>query len=342
MSRLGRAERLDRTGRERQDAAMPGSGGSVSRRDVLRGLGLLGGGVLLAGCGADFADARLRLATGDTEGGYFALGTALAEAWRRELSLATPPSVLSTMGSIDNLRLLLAGQADLVFCQVDVAADRVNRGVPDSPTAPRALARIYDDMVHVVTPAASPITTLARLRGARVSLGAPDSGVYFIAQRLLDAAGLAERDIQVMRLGIAESAAALAAGRLEAFFWSGALPTRGVSALAAQLPIRLLDLADVVGPMCAAYPEYAPGTVPAGSYGIPAPVTGLLVRNVLLVDAGMSDALAEALTSTMFATQEELARASSAALTIDPRAAIGTQPVLLHPGAERFYRAQGN
>ena len=29
-----------------------------------------------------------------------------------------------------------------------------------------------------------------------------------------------------------------------------------------------------------------------------------------------------------------------AALTIDPRAAIGTEPVLLHPGAERFFRSQ--
>ena len=115
-----------------------------------------------------------------------------------------------------------------------------------------------------------------------------------------------------------------------------------MTALAGQLPIRLVDLADVVGPLCAAHPEYAPGTVPAGSYGIPAPVTSLLVRNVLLVGARMPDDLAEALTETLFATQEELARASRAALTIDPRAAIGTQPVLLHAGAEQFYRAHDN
>jgi len=321
---------------------MPGSGGAVDRRAVLRALGLLGGLAVLPGCASDFVDTRLTLATGAIEGGYFALGTALAEAWRRELRLRDRPAVLSTKGSIDNLRLLTSGTADLVFCQVDVAAEMAHRA-PDDPTVPRALARIYDDMVHVVTPAASPIGTLAQLRGARVSLGDPDSGVYFIAKRLLGTAGLVpERDMQAVQLGIGASAAALAEGRIDAFFWSGALPTQGVSALAAQLPIRLLDLADVVGPLCAAHPEYASGTVPAGSYGIPAPVTSLLVRNVLLVGASMTDDLAEALTETMFATQEELARASSAALTIDPRAAIGTQPVLLHPGAERFYRAHDN
>jgi uncharacterized protein len=319
---------------------MPGSGEAVGRRAVLRALGLLGAVAALPGCAASFADARLTLATGAMEGGYFAVGTALAEAWRRQLQLRTKPTVLSTQGSIDNLRLLTSGAADLVFCQVDVAADQLARLPADDPTAPRALARIYDDMVHVVTPAASPIRSLGQLRGARVSLGGPDSGVYFIAQRLLAAAGLAaDRDMQAVQLGIGASATALAEGRIDAFFCSGALPTQGVAALAAQLPIRLLDLTDVVGPLRAAHPEYAPGTVPAGSYGIPDPVTSLLVRNVLLVGAQLPTELAEALTETMFAAQEELARASSAALTIDPRAAIGTQPVLLHPGAEEFYRA---
>ena len=33
------------------------------------------------------------------------------------------------------------------------------------------------------------------------------------------------------------------------------------------------------------YPVYAPGTVPARSYGIPKSVTTVLVRNFLLVDA---------------------------------------------------------
>ena len=38
------------------------------------------------------------------------------------------------------------------------------------------------------------------------------------------------------------------------------------------------------------------------------------------------------------AAQERLAQATPAALTIDTRSAIGTQPVPLHPGAERYYR----
>jgi uncharacterized protein len=317
---------------------MSAPGAQFDRRSVLRALGLLGGLAVIASCSASFADVRLKLATGASEGGYFALGTALATAWHRELELRAKPDVLATKGSIDNLRLLAAGSADLVFCQVDVVADRIACCPLDDPRSPRALARIYDDVVHVVVPASSSIGTLAQLRGARVSVGDPDSGVYFIAKRLLAAARIPENELRVVQWGIGESVTAMAAGEIDAFFWSGSLPTQGVTTLAAQLPIRLLDLSDTVGPMRANHPGYASGTIPAGSYGIPAPVVSLLVRNVLLVGTSMPDEMAGALVKALFATQEELTKASRAALTIDPRAAIGTQPVLLHPGAEQFFR----
>ena len=323
----------------RKDARMRGSVPAVDRRTALRALGLLGGLALAPGCAAGFADTRLRMATGPTEGGYFTVGTTLAQIWHRELGLSTVPRVLATAGSTDNLRLLDSGGADLVFCQVDVAADRAACCSPDDPTSPRALARIYDDVVHVVVPAASAIRTMDQLRGARVSFGGSGSGAQFVARRLLQAADLdADTDMTSVQLGISESSAALAAGDIDAFFWAGSLPTQGISTLAAQLTIRLLDLADVVGRLRVIYPEYSAGTIPAGSYGIPQPVTSLMVRNVLLVRADTPDLLAEALVEALFSTQDELARSSRAALTMDPRAAIGTQPLLLHPGAERFYR----
>lgn len=322
---------------------MQAAGVAVDRRTALRAIGLLGMAAVLPACASSFAGTRLTLGSGAVEGGYFAVGTALAQAWQEQLQLDTPPRVLSTKGSIDNLRLLASGAADVVFSQVDVAADRLGRIAPGDPRMPRALARVYDDAVHVVVPAPSPIRGMGQLRGARVSLGDPDSGVLFTAERLLGAIGIdPDGDVAAARLGIGDSVEALANGRIDAFFWSGSLPTQGITALAARTPIRLLDLADVLDRVREAFPEYAPGTVPAGSYGIPERITTLLVRNVLLVGAAMADDLAAALVEAIFSAQELLAKASPAALTIDLRAAIGTQPVLLHPGAERFYRTRGN
>jgi uncharacterized protein len=319
---------------------MAAGAGAFDRRRVLRGLGALGTLAVLPACSSPFTDTRLTLATGGTQGVYFTLGRALAVAWRDELGLRHEPTVLATAGSVDNLGRLASGAADLAFSQVDTAAEQLRRSPPGDPRTPRALMRIYDDVVHVVVPADSPVTTLAGLRGARVSVGAPDSGVFVIAQRLLAVVGLSpEADLRAEQLGINESVDALAAGAIDAFFWSGGVPTGGVSALAEAIPIRLLNLEDEISAVRDAYPVYAAGTVPATTYGIPEPITSLLVRNFLLVAAAMPDELAFALVRALFAAQPQLAVASPAALRIDPRAAIGTQPVPLHPGAERFFRA---
>jgi TRAP transporter TAXI family solute receptor len=310
-----------------------------SRRTVLRGLAAVGLAAALPACAPPYRDLRLTLATGAKGGNYFTLGTALARAWQTELAAIT--DVLTTGGSLANLTLLASGGADAVISQVDTAVDQWRRS-PDGPRSPRALTRIYDDVVHVVVPSASPVTSLAGLRGIRVSVGASDSGVLAIARRLLRAAGIdPATGIRPVNLGITGSVAALEAGTIDAFFWSGGLPTPAVDDLAARMPIRLLDLtADDLKAIRQAYPVYTPGTVPAGSYGITEPINTLLVRNFLLVGAGMPDDLAQALIRGLFQQQPQLAQAIPLALTIDLRAAIGTQPVPLHPGALRFFREE--
>jgi TRAP transporter TAXI family solute receptor len=313
----------------------------LDRRSVLRALGALGLVAALPACSSPFPGVRLTLATGFSQGVYYNLGNALADVWQMQLELDARPTVLSTAGSVDNLDRLATRTADVVFSQVDTAADLLLRTPADDPRAPRALARIYDDVVHVVVPASSQAGTIPDLRGTRVSVGAPDSGVRVIAERLLAVAGLSPAtDLQAQQLGLNESVEALASGEIDAFFWVGGLPTRGVTALSETLPIRLLNLEDLITPVRARYPVYAAGTVPAQTYGIPDPITTLLVRNFLVVRAEMPDDVANALVDGLFAAQEQLAAVSPAALTIDLRAAIGTQPVPLHPGAERFFRGE--
>jgi TRAP transporter TAXI family solute receptor len=292
-----------------------------------------------AGCASPFTDARLRLATGGTQGVYYSLGNALAEVWQQQLGLRAAPEVLVTAGSVDNLRQLTSRTADVAFSQVDAADDILKTLTPGGPTRPCALGRVYDEFVHVVVPRDAPVQRLADLRGLRVSVGAEESGVYFVAKRLLESAGLAVADLQTAYLSINDSVAAMAAGRIDAFFWTGGVPTGGVDALAARMPIRLLDLSgDVLKTIRTRYPVYAPGTVPARSYGIEKSITTVLVRNFLLVDASMPDDLAYALIKALFEAQAKLVVINPLARSIDVRAAISTQPVPLHPGALRYFR----
>ena len=117
------------------------------------------------------------------------------------------------------------------------------------------------------------------------------------------------------------------------------MPTDGIQALARAVPIRVLDLGDVLPALRARFPVYSVVTIPAATYGLTGPVSTLSVRNVLLTTAAMGDDEAQALVEAAFAEQPRLAQASPAAVTIDSRSAIGTQPIPLHPGAEAFYRS---
>lgn len=318
------------------------AGGSLlSRRGVLRALaaGLVGAA---AGCASPYASRRLTIATGTEGGVYYGLGLALADVWRDWLGLVTPPAVLPTGGSGRNDELLSTGDADVVFSQIDTADKVFAASAPDQPRSPRALARIHDDLVHVVVRADARYQRLAELRGARVSVGQSDAGYFELARRLLKVAGLdPATDVQPFQLSLPSSTDALREGRIDAFFWSGGLPTNQVTKLSRTVPIRLLDLDDVLTPMRTQFPVYSSGAVPAGSYGISKPVRTVLVRNVLLVAAELPDDVAAALVEALFAerSQPRLAAASAAALTIDTRSAVGTQPVPLHPGAVRYYRS---
>ena len=82
---------------------------------------------------------------------------------------------------------------------------------------------------------------------------------------------------------------------------------------------------------------YAPGTVLAGTYRIADPVATLLVRNVLLVDAGLDADLVEAMTGALFADQQRLADAIQEARTVVARSDVLTQHFPLHDGALRWF-----
>src|SRR4029453_12102379 len=247
-----------------------------------------------------------------------------------------------TAASVENLDFLAQGSADLAFALADTAYDAApGRGRVDAPLPVCALAWLYDNVTHIVVAADGPVRTVADLRGRRVSMGAPNSGTEVIADRVLRAAGLdPAHDLARERLGVSESAAALEDGRIDAFFWSGGLPTAAVMELAARrgASIRLLSDADLVPRLVAAHGAlYGTLDVPAGSYRNTPAARVSTVRNLLMVRCDLGEDLAYRVTRLLFEKKADLAAVHKAAQALDPaRAAAG--PVAYHPGAIRYYR----
>jgi uncharacterized protein len=289
--------------------------------------------LLLAGCGGSDeprkapAPETLTVATGGQGGIYAVWGAAYARAINKSLEgyrgVATP-----TTGSVENLERLRDGRAEIALTLGDTALDAVEgREAFDRPMALKALAQIYPSYVQLVTRAGSGIATLGDLEGKRVSVGSPDSGTQVVAQRVLDVAKVG--GFKREQLGIAESADALEQKQVDAFFWSGGVPTAAVAELAKRTPISVVDLGRYAREMRIRWGGvYDGGSLPAGTYGLDSPVRTITIPNYVVVSDRMDAALAHDLTSLLF---------SSGRVTDRERAQDVIAEVGLHPGAQAYF-----
>ncbi len=189
----------------------------------------------------------------------------------------------------------------------------------------------------------SGIRRIEDLRGKTVSIGAPNSGTEVIGRRLMEVAGVdPDEDVTRRAMGVGESAAALREGSIDAFVWSGGLPTGAITDLATTDEIVLLPLDAYVEKLNARYGEaYSASEVEKGEYpGVPA-VKTIAVPNLLMVRADMPEPLAHDLIALMFARKADLAEVHPSAekLELDTAQEL-VAGVELHPGAARFYREQ--
>jgi TRAP transporter TAXI family solute receptor len=182
---------------------------------------------------------------------------------------------------------------------------------------------------------------VADLQGKRVSVGSPNSGTEVIADRILEAAG-----VRVRRegLGVDESVQAMKDGTIDAFFWSGGLPTGAVTDLATTDDIRLIDTTEFTDALKKKYGNvYRNETIPGGTYdGVSEDVPTIAVPNYLVVNESMDEQLAYDLTKLLFDHKQDLVAVHPEAENLDPqRAAEVIAPVELHSGAQRYFDEQG-
>ena len=139
---------------------------------------LLGLGVLLAmgSAGAEAQQTKqLSIATGGTGGIYYPLAGGFGTILAKEIPGITATAEV-TGGSIDNMKLVGAGNADVAFTQVDTAVDAVNGRDKFPKKLPiRALAVMYVNLMQVVTLEGNGVTKFADLKGKvdGVSVRAP-------------------------------------------------------------------------------------------------------------------------------------------------------------------------
>ncbi|MEU2285576.1 TAXI family TRAP transporter solute-binding subunit [Streptomyces sp. NPDC013178] len=322
----------------------------VGRRRALQGAaaGAVVLGLLLwwlLPLGEDPPSGTITFSTGTTSGVYYEYGSRL----RTELAEDMPHldvNLTTSNGSQENVARVAEGRADFTIAAADAVAtyEEQHRG---AAARLRGVARLYDDYVQLVVPRDSDVRSVADLKGKKVATGLPRSGVRLIADRVLKAAGLdPAKDITAVSEGIDTGPERLKRGKIDAFFWSGGVPTAGLEKLAdsftfrfvpidAELVARMHEQDDATGYYRATnMPESAYPTIQNGSA-----VPTIAVSNLLMTRTDMNPRLTEWLTRTVIKSRDGIGAHVHSAQLVDLRTAIYTDPLPLHEGARRYYRS---
>ncbi|NJQ01936.1 TAXI family TRAP transporter solute-binding subunit [Streptomyces zingiberis] len=290
------------------------------------------------------ARGTVSFSTGVPTGVYWRYGDLLKERLADDLP-EVDVRLETSEGSVQNLQRLVSGQANFTIATADAVA-AYREANPRGARQLRACARLYDDYLQLVVPEDSEVTRAADLKGKRVAIGQPGSGVSLITHRLLRAAGLdPEEDITAVRVGIDRMPEMLREGRIDAFFWSGGLPTGAVADLAGEEPVRLVQLGDLLGELHRQGPDmwqYRAALVPADAYPEVRrgrAVKTVAVANLLVTTVGTDPGLTEGITRTVIDNRDRIGQEVHAAQLVDLRTAIFTDPLDLHRGAKRYYRS---
>ena len=290
----------------------------------------------------------LSVATGGTGGVYYPFGGGIAKVLSDHLENIEATAEV-TAGTVDNLKFLSERSADIAFALADSLRDAVaGEGVfAEFGAVPaRSLAVLYTNYTHIVTLEGTGIERIADLHGRVVSTGAPGSGTEIVAFRVLEAAGLdSDTDVSRQSLGASQSVGALKDGKIDAFFWSGGLPTGAILDLATTpgMTLRLVPSDDVLPILQACYGDtvYHEIVVPQSAYpDLEADVRVVGVSNILAVHESMPDDLAYDITRILFERQAELAAIHAEAEHLVLDTAVVGSPTAFHAGAIRYYQEQ--
>ena len=328
----------------------------------------LSASMLLAGCGSDAAETtaaaaaetkaeaaateaaapsadaeKLTMGTGGTTGTYYAFGGVIANVINGK-DVGVNINVQSTGASKANIYLVNDGEADLAIVQNDVMDYGYNGtdlfAEEGAASEFATVGALYAEVCQVVS--TKDITSIADLKGKRVSVGDAGSGTEFNARQILGAYDIAFDDIQVENLDFGNSATALKDGKIDAFFCVAGAPTNNIVDLCTNTTISILGVDDEhVSILQKDYSFYTAYNIDAGTYnGVDYDVQAVAVKATMLVSDELSEDVVYALTKALFETADQMNHEKASFLT--PEYAVdGFDDMPIHPGALKYYQEVG-
>ncbi|MGI6125489.1 MAG: TAXI family TRAP transporter solute-binding subunit [Planifilum sp.] len=301
--------------------------------------------LVLSACGGGSgADDRLFLtiATGGQSGVYYPLGATLGQLYETELGAQT--SVQATGASVENINLLDKKRAELAIIMGDAASQAYEGTGPFDKKVQSfaAVAALYPNYVQVITTVDTGIETIEDLKGKRVGVGAPNSGVELNARAILEAHGMSYEDFDEDYLSYSEAIDGIKNGTVDAAFVTSGIPNPAVTDLSTSHKVKVIPIEGKgMKKLKELYPYYAENTIPKDTYGNKEDVPTASIMNLLVVQTDLDEETVYRLTKTMFENLKKVHNAHNAAKEIQLETAKESVPIPFHPGAEKYFEEAG-
>jgi TRAP transporter TAXI family solute receptor len=291
------------------------------------------------------SDYFITVATGPTSGLYYPIGGAFSSVFQNKLGYKS--SAQSTGASVENINLILQGDAEMAITMSDSVAQAYGgfgafEGKEPSEDL-RCILGLYPNFVQLVTTKDTGITKFEDLKGKRVGIGAPNSGVELNARMMYEAHGMTYEDSKVDYLNYGEAIDQMKNGLVDAVFVTSGIPNATVMELGTTADIVVVPIdGEGLKTLTEKYPFFVPDVIPADTYGTEADVNTVTVRNIMLVSKDLPDEVVYDLTKGIF---ENIGDIKSSHATADKHISLENShigvDIPFHPGAVKYYEEQG-
>lgn len=284
------------------------------------------------------------VATGPTSGIYYPIGGAFATALG---NAGYKTSAQATGASVENINLILNGEAEIAISMQD-SVMQAYEGFGAFETAEpdlRAMMRLWPNYVQLVTVESTGIKSVEDLKGKRVGVGAPNSGVELNARMIYEAYGMSYEDSNVDYLSYGEAIDQMKNGQCDAAFVTSGLPNATVSELAFSYDMVVVPI-DGEGRdnLISKYPFFAASVIPADTYNNKEDVESVFVYNIMLVNKDLSDDMVYDMLDVIHSDEGMAtikASHNTADKNIDISFGVDDVKIPLHDGAAKWWKDHG-
>ena len=283
----------------------------------------------------------LSIATGGTSGTYYPIGGAMAKVISDDVA-NTSASAQSTGASVTNTRLISKKEVELAILQNDIASYAFkgqNKFEDKAVKNMRGIATLYPEIIQIVVRQGTGIETIQDLKGQKVAVGAPGSGVEANAKQILAKFNLTYDDIEEDYLSFSEAASRLKDKQIDAAFLTAGVPTAAVMDIAATQDIKLLNFTqEQIDDLNSDYPFLTGVDVPANTYnGQEEEVRTVALKATLVALESLDEDLVYNITKSIFENRDQLIERHSRAKDIKLETAQDGMTIPLHPGAQKYF-----